>query len=259
MDFSFNESRRKIVEDTVTTKGKPIFDGDAKIDFSYESQTKKLTYEYDMSYAYGGIIGEDRVYTKSSDEFQCSNVVMLKLGKVDLSTRVSVSTQLFNNKNDDDILESSFLSPGEVTWGLGFAYNTDKWFDLNLTFNFAANKSVIFVNQSIYTLQNQEVMNDVPKNKYIFNIIGMDFSYSLQKDFHDNLELTNDGEIFFPGTEKLFSDEWFNYLNFKIDNKISYSILKKMKISVESQFSYNKHLNKTLEWYNKIAIGIIIK
>ena len=256
MHLSFDEKYYKEIDDTA--KILPAVSSDFFGNFGLTCSKNKLMYVLSSSYGLGYKTSDLKVWEKAIDEMSISNSLKYCGDKMSLKLSQSMSSHFFT-EIEDSVLYSSFLSPGTVTWSLGTEFSADGWVDGTFSLNFASAKFVLFVNQNIYDARNEKKINNVEIGKYFTAITGFNFDYSLSKEFNDELRVKNSGTLFFPGQESIFSKEWFEKFNVQLNNEISYSINSKFKFALQTKFEYNHDNNKTIELYNKLAIGIIIK
>lgn len=254
IDFTFSEDFDKLIDDT-TEMELPDFDGDVALDFALNYSKTKYNYSLNTALSFGGGFS-DKIWTRSSDEVNVNNSFSYNLGDLSLTTSMSLASQLLNNI-EDSLLTSSFLSPGNVSWSLGLQYSFDKWLVGSFEFNFASVDFIVFVNQSIYDILEVESLNEVERGKYFYTLVGVDLSYSLRKKLGKNLSISNSGKLFFPGQGKMMSEEWLKYFKVQLTNEISYSI-DAVRLSLQTRLSYNNYLERSLNLYNKLAIGLTL-
>ncbi len=251
IDFAFTDDYDKDLSDTLNTL--LDFDGDVSADFNLAYSKKKFDYEFSSSYAFGGGFS-NKIWSLSTDELSVENSLSYSLEWFELQSSISVSSQIFDVK-EDSLLASSFMSPGNINWALGVEFSFSKWLDATFALNVASVEAILFINQSIYDIQDVTTLNEVDKGKYFYTLVGVDVLYALKKSIGDNVEIESSGKLFFPGEGKMFSEEWLRYFKVEVTNEISYS-LDKFNLSLQSKFSYNNYLGRSIQFYNKLAIGV---
>lgn len=254
IDFTFSEDFDKLIADTNNVE-LPDFDGDVALDFALNYSKTKYNYSLNTAFSFGGGFS-DKIWTMSNDEMNVNNSFSYNLGDLSLTTSMSLVSQMLNNM-EDSLLTSSFLSPGNISWSLGLQYSFDKWLKGSFEFNFASVDFIVFVNQSIYDILDVELLNEVERGKYYYTLVGVDLSYSLRKKLGKNINISNSGKLFFPGQGKMLSEEWLNYFKVQVTNEISYSI-DAVRLSLQTRLSYNNYLERSLNIYNKLAIGLTL-
>lgn len=254
IDFTFSEDFDKLIADTNNVE-LPDFDGDVALDFALNYSKTKYNYSLNTAFSFGGGFS-DKIWTMSNDEMNVNNSFSYNLGDLSLTTSMSLVSQMLNNM-EDSLLTSSFLSPGNISWSLGLQYSFDKWLKGSFEFNFASVDFIVFVNQSIYDILDVELLNEVERGKYYYTLVGVDLSYSLSKKLGKNINISNSGKLFFPGQGKMLSEEWLNYFKVQVTNEISYSI-DAVRLSLQTRLSYNNYLERSLNIYNKLAIGLTL-
>lgn len=254
IDFTFSEDFDKLIADTNNVE-LPDFDGDVALDFALNYSKTKYNYSLNTAFSFGGGFS-DKIWTMSNDEMNVNNSFSYNLGDLSLTTSMSLVSQMLNNM-EDSLLTSSFLSPGNISWSLGLQYSFDKWLNGSFEFNFASVDFIVFVNQSIYDILDVELLNEVERGKYYYTLVGVDLSYSLRKKLGKNINISNSGKLFFPGQGKMLSEEWLNYFKVQVTNEISYSI-DAVRLSLQTRLSYNNYLERSLNLYNKLAIGLTL-
>ncbi len=254
-DFAFDENYSHNLTDSVKPPVK--YSGDVAVSFSADCKWKNMTYDFSSSYQLGGAVS-DREVSKSADEMKVENTLSYSIDDFEVKTSLSMTSQIFDTK-EDKLLESSFMSPGNVSWSLGLQYSFDNFMKVSCALNLASAECVLFLNQSIYDAQGTDEISGVMKGKFIYNMTGLDFSYNLRKKINSVLTVKNNGKFFFPGEGKFFSKDWISYFKFQIDNEIACSMKKTVKISLKTRFTYNNNLTRTVKLYNKIAIGIVLR
>lgn len=254
IDFTFSEDFDKLIADTNNVE-LPDFDGDVALDFALNYSKTKYNYSLNTGFSFGGGFS-DKIWTMSNDEMNVNNSFSYNLGDLSLTTSMSLVSQMLNNM-EDSLLTSSFLSPGNISWSLGLQYSFDKWLKGSFEFNFASVDFIVFVNQSIYDILDVELLNEVERGKYYYTLVGVDLSYSLRKKLGKNINISNSGKLFFPGQGKMLSEEWLNYFKVQVTNEISYSI-DAVRLSLQTRLSYNNYLERSLNIYNKLAIGLTL-
>lgn len=254
IDFTFSEDFDKLIADTNNVE-LPDFDGDVALDFALNYSKTKYNYSLNTAFSFGGGFS-DKIWTMSNDEMNVNNSFSYNLGDLSLTTSMSLVSQMLNNM-EDSLLTSSFLSPGNISWSLGLQYSFDKWLKGSFEFNFASVDFIVFVNQSIYDILDVELLNEVERGKYYYTLVGVDLSYSLRKKLGKNINISNSGKLFFPGQGKMLSEEWLNYFKVQVTNEISYSI-DAVRLSLQTRLSYNNYLERSLNLYNKLAIGLTL-
>lgn len=254
IDFTFSEDFDKLIADTNNVE-LPDFDGDVALDFALNYSKTKYNYSLNTGFSFGGGFS-DKIWTMSNDEMNVNNSFSYNLGDLSLTTSMSLVSQMLNNM-EDSLLTSSFLSPGNISWSLGLQYSFDKWLKGSFEFNFASVDFIVFVNQSIYDILDVELLNEVERGKYYYTLVGVDLSYSLRKKLGKNINISNSGKLFFPGQGKMLSEEWLNYFKVQVTNEISYSI-DAVRLSLQTRLSYNNYLERSLNLYNKLAIGLTL-
>ena len=255
VDFAFDENYSHNLADSIKLPVK--YSGDVAVSFSADCKWKNMTYDFSSSYQFGGEMS-DKEICKSADELKVENALSYSIDGFEVKTSLSLTSQIFDTK-EDKLLESSFMSPGNISWSLGLQYSFDKYMKGSFALNLASAECVLFLNQAIYDAKETDEINGVLKGKFIYNMTGLDFSYNLRKKINSVLTVKNNGKFFFPGEGKFFSKEWVSYFKFQIDNEISCSMMKTVKISLKTRFTYNKNLTRTVKLYNKIAIGIVLR
>ena len=254
IDFTFSEDFDKLIADTNNVE-LPDFDGDVALDFALNYSKTNYNYSLNTAFSFGGGFS-DKIWTMSNDEMNVNNSFSYNLGDLSLTTSMSLVSQMLNNM-EDSLLTSSFLSPGNISWSLGLQYSFDKWLKGSFEFNFASVDFIVFVNQSIYDILDVELLNEVERGKYYYTLVGVDLSYSLRKKLGKNINISNSGKLFFPGQGKMLSEEWLNYFKVQVTNEISYSI-DAVRLSLQTRLSYNNYLERSLNIYNKLAIGLTL-
>ncbi|MGI6717841.1 MAG: hypothetical protein ACOX4D_01595 [Bacteroidales bacterium] len=240
------------------TTSKTNIYGDIETYFILNYTNKNFYYNLKTYYIYELYYKLQENLTTKSDDFKISNSIgFINSDFLATSLSIDVNTPLFN-RFEDSVLMFSFLSPAQIMYSLNIEFK--KKFSNNtlieLGLGLACIKSTLIINKDIYNIEDRFGIID---KKLLSNSIGFKFNYLIWKEWQNSFTITNSGDIYFPSKEKPFSKEWFKTLTISLENDLTILNKKGFKISLISNFKYNKFELQTFEMHHKLYCSITIK
>ncbi|MDL2227260.1 hypothetical protein LJC25_01785 [Bacteroidales bacterium OttesenSCG-928-K03] len=232
--------------------------GDVSTYFSLKYLSKNINYNLISNYSFGYNFESNKKFSITLDELNLNQSIIYKSKKIKFNVISAFNSQLFNSF-EDGLLISSFLSPGQFQYSLGFYFEDNKKVTKRFSVNFASVQSTIMLNQKIYENLDEKIINGVNSGKVLINRLGLSINFYFEKDFKHYVRIKNSGRIFFPGEDKFLSEKWISKFNVNLENEIILFRTSNYSIAIMSKFDYNRYDSQTIEWYNKLTINIKIK
>lgn len=233
------------------------------ISAQYRKKMGSFAFETNGGLELGALVSSPVKMEKSADRANFKIGFHFGPGSNTLSVTGRTDTQLLpgytfttndSTGHEYQIKNTAFLSPASLYFSYGYSYAVEKKAKARIDLGLAGGRADLFVDQSIYTLQDKNIMYGVKLGRYVSASYNINFRYEIERNFGEHIQWKSSGMLNVREPYGAYENFW-QQADFEIRNTLLLLSGKRVKTKIENILRYDPLMDKSLQLRHSISVG----